>query len=347
MRAAATFSLQIFIDEKEITEFWDVKVSASISGMGTSGVCISQLTFTCFDDFFVSRAAKVDIRGSGILLPTYFVSERDTDGETITFTCLDKLAFADDTIETDSLNTDGDGNVSIYEIFSQMESKYGIIGGAPFTDEKISREMVEDCTFTALLDKLSVSYCGFWYITNLSNLAFLKFGEKQGVIDISEHSALKRSEVISYKGLRVVNGSSWWEHGDTSLVYDTLIINSELSTKETAERTWKQIEGKIFRGFKCQNAFLEYTPALGNIAKFEQDPDNEYRITSITMTFEGGYIAASLSGDVPNCSEISRPTKLKRLFDEKVDLNKTYGCTQHTPYQGDIVIDSEEVVNSG
>lgn len=63
-------------------------------GIGTSGLCISQLSFDVPDGFESPRTAKTVVKGvSG--LPTYYIDNRTKSKGIVSVTCLDRLAFAD------------------------------------------------------------------------------------------------------------------------------------------------------------------------------------------------------------------------------------------------------------
>ena len=63
-------------------------------GIGTSGLCISQLSFDVPGELYAARAAKTVVKGvSG--LPTYYIDSRTKSKGVVSVTCLDRLAFAD------------------------------------------------------------------------------------------------------------------------------------------------------------------------------------------------------------------------------------------------------------
>lgn len=178
-------------------------------------------------------------------------------------------------------------------------------------------------------------------------LVFLPFALSNGAIEVTEHTALNRGINYQVKGLRVVNGADTWEKGSTTYSYDTIQINSDLATEDTAEYIWENMVNAVLNSVKCQTAMIPYIPVIGTVAKFAQDDTEEYRLTSIRATFSGGYIKAELSAAAPTSSEISQRAKLARVLDSKVSLNTQNGCMIHTAYQGVILVDSKEVKNSG
>ena len=63
MAQAALFSLSIEVLESPLTKFGNVRVKRSCDGVGTSGLCVSQLSFDVPIDFYAVRAAKTVVKG--------------------------------------------------------------------------------------------------------------------------------------------------------------------------------------------------------------------------------------------------------------------------------------------
>lgn len=71
-----------------------MNVRRNTDGIGTSGLCISQLSFDVPGELYAARAAKTVVKGvSG--LPTYYIDSRTKSKGVVSVTCLDRLAFAD------------------------------------------------------------------------------------------------------------------------------------------------------------------------------------------------------------------------------------------------------------
>lgn len=115
MAQAALFSLSIEVLESPLTKFGNVRVKRSCDGVGTSGLCISQLSFDVPNELYAPRAAKTAVIGvSG--LPTYYIDSRTKSKGVYSVTCLDRLAFADlnfpieKTLELDKIEVYGKEN---------------------------------------------------------------------------------------------------------------------------------------------------------------------------------------------------------------------------------------------
>lgn len=115
MAQAALFSLSIEILDSPLSKFGNVRVRRSCDGVGTSGLCISQLSFDVPGDLYAPRAAKTVVDGvSG--LPTYYIDNRSKSKGVYSVTCLDRLAFADlafpidQTLELDKIEIYGKAN---------------------------------------------------------------------------------------------------------------------------------------------------------------------------------------------------------------------------------------------
>ncbi|MGN1088966.1 MAG: hypothetical protein ACI4Q6_01075, partial [Huintestinicola sp.] len=255
------------IDGKNIEDFSDVSVIREISGIGTSGISISQLTFSVPDGIIASRAAQVTFSGTGFSLPVYYVSQRSSSNGKTTFTCLDRLAFADETITLSEptgkepiINSD---TVSTSELLNRCVSVCGFVGyscSIPPWLTSMKKTSVEGTSYSQLLDKLANVLCGCWYVDDYNYLVFLPFAVSHGAIEVTEHTALNRGINYQVKGLRVVNGADTWEKGSTTYSYDTIQINSDLATEDTAEYIWENMANKELDSVKCQTAIIPYVP---------------------------------------------------------------------------------------
>mgnify|MGYP000559082436 FL=1 len=91
--AALFSSLKIKVGGAELSTFGDAEVTRSVSGIGTSGLCTSQLTFTCPAPLSAYRAAVVEV--VGVDLPKYYIDSRTAKDGTVSVTALDRMAYTD------------------------------------------------------------------------------------------------------------------------------------------------------------------------------------------------------------------------------------------------------------
>lgn len=346
MGAAADFDLEIYVDGLKIDDVGDVSITREYSGLGTSGLSTSQLTFSCPTlPYDVNRAGVVKIKCSGVNLPLFYINSRSQSEGKTTFNCLDRMAYTDEPIRGISVK---DGKVQTSAVFEYMAIVCGFEGDRISIPEWLTylpQEKIEGVSFDQFLEEISTIMCGVFYVNQNNELAFLHFGDYHDLIYITKHTALDYGTKYSPSGVLIVNGDTEYARGNTEYTYDTIQINSDLGCDEAAAELWERIKDVSCDAVNCSKAVIDTIPNIGASAEFAQG--GTFRIGSIRASITCGGIVASLAAAAPGGSEIGQRTKLRRALDNKPDFNKQYGAMLHTAYQGIILVDGEETVNSG
>lgn len=328
---AALFSLKIKVGGAELNTFGDVTVTRAVSGIGTSGLCTSQLTFTCPAPLSAYRAAVVEV--VGVDLPKYYIDSRTAKDGTVSVTALDRMAYTDKDFDIGWVDVDSGDRVQTSAVLGVIAIKCGFAGYAAVIPDwlgSLPKAMVGGVSCATILENLSTVMCGFWYTSNGNELAFLSYGTASGNMPVSEHSALAIGDEYTAQGVRVTNGSSVYERGSTMYDYDTLQISSELAVDDTAADIWGNAEGKAYDAVSCSDCVLTFIPFPGCDVTFGQFPSRSYRIMSVTAKLSSGGIMGSLTTSAPSGGEISRRGRLTRTVNGKVTEGGRYGNSRIT-----------------
>lgn len=345
-------------------------------GIGTSGLCISQLSFDVPGELYAARAAKTVVKGvSG--LPTYYIDSRTKSKGVVSVTCLDRLAFADidfplskiDSSRYYSLKALEEGKKSDYSskkitkaeytaYLNQLtaaekdfenipitsvvqlivnEAGFSGISGIPSWITTIKREKLE-CSCSEILSFIAECCCGFFYMTDNDVCTFVPYGSYSSSMAVKSHTALDIGIDYTANGILCTDGKGvQYSRGGVGFPYDTLQINSDLITNNGCEEIWNRARGKTVTQFKCDKAIVSSVPYPAELIKFAQGYNLIAHSISCKITACG--IIASLSGNAPSDGEIGSRHRLTR---NKVELGKRSGNVMHTKYQGLIILDDEE-----
>ena len=340
---AAVFDLHLFIGGVEYTEFGSIQISRSISGIGTSGLSTAELNITVAAPVNAYRAAPVELRGIGNL-PTFYIDSRVQSGSSVTLSCLDRMAYTDETFLSEWVTADADKKVKTSAVIDKITEKCGFGSHAGYsipsyiTDIDIA--LIEGRSCADILSMLGDLQCGCWYCAAGNELTYMPMGMSSGSIDVAEHTALKLSNKYRPAGVRVVNGAKIYERGDTTYAYDTIIINSDIGCDQTAADVYSRISGRSFDAVSCEKCVIGTDiPYICCDVRFAEY-DTVYRITGINASIGGTGVMYSLSANAPTGGEISRRSKLARAIADAGNGKK--GNMMITPYQGIIYLEDEE-----
>lgn len=376
MAQAALFSLSIEILDSPLSKFGNVNVRRSVDGIGTSGLCISQLSFDVPEELYAARAAKTVVKGvSG--LPTYYIDNRTKSKGVVSVTCLDRLAFADidfplDSIDTsryDELTAQKESMLSDYKsgnitkaaymaFLNQLELAEKEYDNVPISDIRsiiintvgfsdltgippwitsIKREKLE-CACSDVLNFIAECCCGFFYMTDDDVCTFVPYGSYSASMAVKEHTALDIGIDYKANGILCTDGNGvQYSRGSVGYSYDTLQINSDLITNEGCEEIWSRAKDKTITQFKCDKAVVSSVPYPAELINFAQG--YEFIAHSINCKITACGIIASLTGNAPSDGEIGSRHRLTR---NRVEYGKKCGNIINSKYQGIIVCEDEE-----
>lgn len=334
------------IDGVAVSEFGNITVKRACSGVGTSGICTSSLTFTVSAPLTASIAAPVEITGIDGL-PTFYISSRVPSGSIINVTCYDRMAFTNMELPTGDITT-SDGRISIGSVMGLIIRTVGEIdswGGLPewISLQYVSINIFAGLTCSEILERISKAAVGIWQIQKNSegdgiNLAFVSFPSTISLVNIEEHTALAVGADYEVKGITATDGEgNIHARGNTSIKYTTLNTSSEYITEAGATEIWDRVRDKAVTAVQCDKCVLPFMPTVCCSAVFAQYPDTVYRISSITANITRSGIFGTLACTPPTEDEIGMSGKLTRAVNSSVAYNQKTGIQRITKYQGVIM----------
>nr|DAQ23218.1 MAG TPA: protein of unknown function (DUF5047) [Caudoviricetes sp.] len=344
--SAAGFSLVLTAGGTEVARFGNITVTKAVDGLGTSGICTSQLTFATPAPFNAYRAAEVVLTGvSGV--GKYYIDSRSQSGGVVTVTCLDRMAFSDEDFPYASIDSSVPKNVPINTVMDLIVRTVGELtgwGGIPSWLTSISRTELQG-TCSDILTKISEACCGVFYITDEQNLQFLPYGNTSGQVNADVHTALDVGCEFTAAGIKCTDGDgNVITRGDASRKYDSICISSELITDSGCEEIWGRAENYTHTAYSCQRCRLDGIPPTGGTVNFAGS--GIMRAGSVTASISKAGIFAEVSNPEPSDSEIGMRGRNLRESDSKVRYGRS-GTMMFTKYQGVVMVDGEETVNSG
>jgi hypothetical protein len=327
--------------------FGGITLTKAVSGTGTSGICTSQLTFTVPAPFYAYRAAPVILGGvSGI--GKYYIDSRSQSGGVVTVTCLDRMAFTDETFPYDSLDGSVPDDVPLGTVMALILDTVGELkgwGGVPSWLSTYPKGELRDITCADILTKISEGVCGIWYITDDCNLQFLPYGNSSGSANADAHTVLDMGCEFTAAGIRCTDGEGeTFTRGDASRKYDSLSVSSSLVTDEGCAEIWERAKGYTHKAYRCEKCRLDGIPPTGGDIVYAGS--GSLSAGSVTASISCAGIYAEVANPEPSSSEIGTRGRNLRELDGKAALGKS-GTMIYTKYQGVILTDGKETVNSG
>ena len=328
-------------------KFGNVTVTKAVDGLGTSGICTSQLTFATPAPFNAYRAAEVVLTGvSG--LPKYYIDSRTQSDGIVTVTCLDRMAFTDEEFPYDSLDSSVEEDVPIGSVMQLIVNTVGGLtgfGGIPLWLQTYPKSKLSGVTCADILTEISTAACGIWYITDEENLQFLPYGSTSGDIPSDKHTALDLGTEFTATGVKCVDGSgNIYVAGDASRKYDSINIESDIASQAGCSEIFSRAETYTHTAYSCQRCRLSSIPPTGGRIIFQGS--GTYRAGSLTADISSAGIFAEVSNPEPSGSEIGVRGRNLRDLDARLKLGVS-GAMIFTKYQGVVLTDGEETVNSG
>lgn len=345
--SAAVFSLALTAGGTEITQFCEITVTRAVDGLGTSGLCTSQLTFTTPAPFYAYRAAPVVLTGvSGV--GKYYIDTRTQSGGVVTVTCLDRMAFMDEDFPCSSLDSSVPEDVPINTVMGlivQTVKELTGYGGIPSWLSTFPKAELAGATCADVLTKISEACCGIFYISDEQSLQFLPYGNTSGQVNADVHTVLDMGCEFTAAGVRCVDGDgNIITRGDASRKYDSINISSGLISGAGCEEIWERAQDYTHKAYSCQRCRLDAVPPTGGTVNFAGS--GVLRAGSLTASISRAGIFAEVSNPEPSGSEIGTRGRNIRETDSKVNYGRS-GAMVFTKYQGVILTDGKETVNSG
>lgn len=339
-------------------QFSEIKLTRACDGIGLSGICTSQITFsvpqTVFTELTDTRAAPVifsvhDSKSDkSIVSPTFYVNSRTCKNGVITFTCLDRMAFADAVSFTAEDFSDDAEYIRAAEIIKLCadklklsEDKSGAHGGMWTFDIPI--ENVIGKTVSQLLTEVSAVIGGYFYISNDNGLRFNAFGTwSPSYISVNDNTAVDVQLPCNITGYELTDSSgNRYMYGDDSGM--VAAASAPYASQDIADAVGAYITTPDkYTAAVCDMCILGALPELGGKISF----GGGYNIIAhnIDITISGEGIYGSISAPEYSEGEIAAYMgRITRQLEQTVKVGDIIGNNMLiTRYQGIQFVAKEE-----
>lgn len=317
-----------------------------MSGVGLSGVCVSELTFTTPAPFYAARAAEVTVIGLDNV-PSFYISRRQQRGGIVTVSCLDRLAFSDINFPAEKLDDSVGDDVPAGTVLDLISMEMGktppSYGDVPDWLTAIPKNSLENASCVDVLQKISEACCGVWYLTESGGLQFLKFGELSGGAYVSQHTAVDVGASLEYKALICTDGDGSTMVRGSGAAYETVQINSELINTAGCNEIFERLQAAENSVWSCEK-FCTVGNIIPNVGyKFEFKGGGKYVASSVECAVTPSGIYCTASGGNDGGDEITTRGSLTRTVENRVEYGKKSKNIINTRYQGILIVDDKEV----
>lgn len=250
-------------------------------GYGTSGVCMSELTFDIpasdygFQD--IPPTAKVTFNMVGAVntevtfAPAFYIYTRSKKGGVISFKCYDRMIYTDQTITMSETSFDAFAENELIEsryVVQHIASQCGFNGfGISIlsgSDEFVppvympkEDVLVQNCN--QILNIVSEAWCGFFKVDNNNKLLFVPFGYAHSLGNTAfKHTGISLGSV---KGpitqVIMSNGTETFISGNNGAdIFNTLKISSKYASAYIASIIKDRLQDFVYEAWECDRCIL-------------------------------------------------------------------------------------------
>lgn len=348
------FRYVLKINDFEFPRYSNVKIMQNADGYGTSGVCMSEMTFDipASDYGFqeIPPAAKVTFHmiGAGDTLltiaPTFYIYSRSKNGAVISFKCYDRMIWTEQPIDINESRF-VDGQLESQWIVQHISSQcgfngWGLGGTSTYVPELyLPEEDVIQKNCHDILNSISEAWCGFFKVDNDNKLVFIPFGSTYSLDNTADKHTSVSAGGVKGPIMRVVmsNGSETFSAGNSGAdVFNVLKISSKYASGDIAAQIMERVNNYVYEAWECKkciigndNGGIEINAAIAFADGSERIANH---ITKIP-TAAGIFISCG-SNDVTE-TEFDYLGVLSRKINNKIgDGEKLGNNTMVTRYQG-------------
>lgn len=332
-------------------------------GYGTSGVCMSELTFDIpvsdygFQDIPPSAAVTFQMVGAGgapvTFAPTFYIYSRSKKGSVISFKCYDRMIWTEQKITMSeegfnafAVNDMIESQYVVQHIASQCGfSGFGISasGGAdkfiPTVYMPKEDVLAQNCG--QILNSVSEAWCGFFKVNNNNSLLFIPFGYTHDPGNTAfKHTAISTGSV---KGpitqVIMSNGTDTFISGNSGAdIFNTLKISSKYASAAIASIIRDRLQGFVYEAWECSKCILNDSSSAIEINAGIAFGDGTERVANYITKIPtpAGILLSCGSNDVSE-TEFDYTGALSREIEKRIaDGEKLGNNIIITRYQGPV-----------
>ncbi len=367
------FSYYLIIDGKFFYTFGDLTLKQNADGMGVSGVCAAEFSFTVSYEEYSYKKPK---SGAEVIfgfdgdkkMYSFFISQRSRKGGTVSFRCYDRtllLEVSSDLIDIPYSNVDAkdkdSGDIQTLTLVKRIAEYVGFTGCTKaITDSacaevqlKLKKSEIKGKSLRSILETISVAWCGYFTVAANEYLDFVFFGEPAHTLcSVQTHAAIamqsERSpitRVIAYTGSDYYYATSKDENGKEveADVLSTLTVQTSFASQQYADNLLSRVQGYTYRAWQCSKAILNLTGYLPTISLGMNgyhypdgvDPLTEFTANFLTLKFTSTGVYAEVGSNEVTEEECAYLGYFSRKLGEKIADGEVLGNnTLITRYQG-------------
>lgn len=346
----------------------------SADGMGTSGVCSAEFTFSVSYEEYAQHPPKsgtevVFVIGSSNVYYSFFISQRTRSGGKVTFKCYDrmiKLGISADEMEIQyehvSEDDESSGDIQSLALVKLIADKVGFYGVTDDIDNntsmsyfhnlRIKKTDIEGKDLRSVLETVSNAWCGYFTLAANDKLDFCQFGSwargYHTICPIEEFSTFRiGTEKEPIKSVVVYSGSDYYYAGDTDGdVLETLKIQTDFASQEYADALLSRVYEFKYVAWSCDKAVVSeeaytegYLPTISTTLSRMKLPEEvlpwDINANSLTYTFTDCGVYGSFKCNEVTEDEYEYLGYYSRMLDKKLGYDETMGNNSRmTRYQG-------------
>lgn len=322
-----------------------MRIMQNADGYGTSGVCMSELTFSIpasdygFQD--IPPSAKVTFQMVGVggvpvtFAPTFYIYSRSKSGGVVSFKCYDRMIWAEQPDTASESSFDDNGMIESQYIVQQIASQCGFkgwgLGGTITTVPEVYLPM-EDVIGKSchdILNSVSEAWCGFFKADNDDMLVFIPFGSVYSLGNQAYRHTPISTGGIKGPIMRVVmsNGSESFSAGNSGAdVFNTLKLSSKYASGDIAAQIMERVNNYVYEAWECQKCIINESACGIEINAAMAFGDGSERVANhITkIPTPAGILISCGSNDVTE-TEFDFLGALSRKIEERIADGETLG----------------------
>lgn len=357
MRARAGFSVGVLMIGITVNNISPLQITRSVSGMGTSGISISCLTFSApIDDIIETekrRAPAVVVTGIDGLNTQWWVDKRTVKNGIMTFTCYDTLAFADSTYFTEDdfeqtvLESIGSINtVAVLDIIKRKLERGNpleINSGGSASYCKFTADALIGQTVSSALSTIADCACGYWCVDNSNTIRLVRYdGYNGGSISAgNDYTAPDIGMPIDVSGINASldSGEMYnYRSGNAEMGYIFDVNTHGTMTKEDVDDLGIVVCGENkYRNGSVEKIITQNVPELG--CNFQG-----FVINNVTANIDRSGIICSISANEVSGGEIGQYMgEITRQLNNTVQQGVVMGKNvMMTAYQGIMFVEGDD-----
>lgn len=364
-KSETVFSYFLAIDGFLYQTCGEIQLKQSADGMGTSGVCSAELTFSVSYEEYALHPPKSGAEVTFVIADPsnvyydFFISRRTRSGGKVTFVCYDrmiKLGASADELDIEYENViegdEGSGDIQSLTLVKLIADKAGFYGVTEDIDNntsmayfqwlKIKKTAIEGNDLRSVLETISTAWCGYFTLAADNKLDFCQFGSwtrgYHTICPIDTHSAIRiGTEKEPIKSVVVYSGSNYYYAGEKDGdVLETLKIQTEFASQEYAEALLQRVYDYKYISWSCERAIISdeafldgYLPTINTTLSKWHISENvdimDMVANSLTYYFTNCGVYASFACNEINEDEYEYLGYYSRMLEKKLGYDETLG----------------------